>query len=186
MKASLGIIPAHAGLTNSQAPVVIISRDHPRACGAHQYFLNHRLSSLGSSPRMRGSHYYQSLWRDEDGIIPAHAGLTILHHPDSVLLWDHPRACGAHRETYEETAQSMGSSPRMRGSLLLFYDNRISIRIIPAHAGLTCCSNHRAGFRRDHPRACGAHWSMEQPHMRSPGSSPRMRGSLCIRRRKAR
>ena len=31
----LGIIPAHAGLTDKLTHVIKTARDHPRACGAH-------------------------------------------------------------------------------------------------------------------------------------------------------
>ena len=71
-----GIIPAHAGLTTRVFSFGHPSRDHPRACGAHQVNVAERDAFTGSSPRMRGS-------RDEcpnvirrRGIIPAHAGLT--------------------------------------------------------------------------------------------------------------
>ena len=51
------------------------------------------------------------------GIIPAHAGNT--ECPLSPLLpwWDHPRACGEHPVCGSWVMLSMGSSPRMRGTL---------------------------------------------------------------------
>ena len=45
---------------------------------------------------MRGSHQQEWTKMTEDGIIPAHAGLTLASLTQSLRLWDHPRACGAH------------------------------------------------------------------------------------------
>ena len=50
-----GIIPAHAGLTVEVANKMRVSRDHPRACGAHHLFGLPQIGQKGSSPRMRGS-----------------------------------------------------------------------------------------------------------------------------------
>ena len=72
----VGIIPAHAGLTQRIRNRPRSCRDHPRACGAHFARLRNTDGSKGSSPRMRGS---PKTWPDSTshlGIIPAHAGLT--------------------------------------------------------------------------------------------------------------
>ena len=71
-----GIIPAHAGLTEHDNLLRDTRRDHPRACGAHIFWLKNRKPDEGSSPRMRGS---LDIFPDvcfAPGIIPAHAGLT--------------------------------------------------------------------------------------------------------------
>ena len=72
----IGIIPAHAGLTESVKLVHARRWDHPRACGAHKLdeVLCKRLK--GSSPRMRGSLIFFKSSVAKVGIIPAHAGLT--------------------------------------------------------------------------------------------------------------
>ena len=49
------IIPAHAGLTYRCQRCESMSRDHPRACGAHFLFSSRAYAPGGSSPRMRGS-----------------------------------------------------------------------------------------------------------------------------------
>ena len=114
----IGIIPAHAGLTESVKLVHARRWDHPRACGAHKLdeVLCKRLK--GSSPRMRGSPQMCRVWRGWHGIIPAHAGLTGELRPVQIYGWDHPRACGAHMFAKGIIDSDMGSSPRMRGSLL--------------------------------------------------------------------
>ena len=73
---SIGIIPAHAGLTRRDGRHRRACRDHPRACGAHlSDGLSYQLSE-GSSPRMRGSRQCGRHGKTHRGIIPAHAGLT--------------------------------------------------------------------------------------------------------------
>ena len=71
----------------------------------------------------------------------------------------------------------MGSSPRMRGSLMSFFTVSLSGGIIPAHAGLTIHNPAMFAFGGDHPRACGAHAAAGISYLRASGSSPRMRGS---------
>ena len=71
-----GIIPAHAGLTDIIKVKNRMVRDHPRACGAHIASPFQSLATQGSSPRMRGSRFFLVFFCVENGIIPAHAGLT--------------------------------------------------------------------------------------------------------------
>ena len=91
-----GIIPAHAGLTWERLICAIAVRDHPRACGAHGGYIGSAGDKMGSSPRMRGSPLVARPWPPRPGIIPAHAGLTLVRHAAGILARDHPRACGAH------------------------------------------------------------------------------------------
>ena len=172
-----GIIPAHAGLTRCQESSSGRNQDHPRACGAHRLLRILRRACLGSSPRMRGSHTAIVVVELLDGIIPAHAGLTVGTRRWLTFMGDHPRACGAHMGTADLRYRGEGSSPRMRGSPGRIIQDSWPSGIIPAHAGLTPCRRPAIPGRRDHPRACGAHkrgWSMP---LNGGGSSPRMRGS---------
>ena len=112
----LGIIPAHAGLTFARPKLWKYSRDHPRACGAHDPAWRCPGELRGSSPRMRGSRGRRTGGHPAGGIIPAHAGLT--QHKQCPMLppRDHPRACGAHIKQFGKMELCEGSSPRMRGS----------------------------------------------------------------------
>ena len=154
---SLGIIPAHAGLTARKSRRFTIRRDHPRACGAHLNTPAFAWLFQGSSPRMRGSHRGKDKSLVRAGIIPAHAGLTRLQQSLRQFARDHPRACGAHLPALPFTTRLKGSSPRMRGSLHCLLSSKRGLRIIPAHAGLTRISSTITWPIRDHPRACGAH-----------------------------
>ena len=132
-----GIIPAHAGLTAMQLTAAIESRDHPRACGAHAAARRLTTTHTGSSPRMRGSRRKSPCMAGSSGIIPAHAGLTLVRSRSAQRLRDHPRACGAHQKIDVAVKWNMGSSPRMRGSRQERHPRQRRGGIIPAHAGLT-------------------------------------------------
>ena len=94
------------------------------------------------------------------GIIPAHAGNTILTARGPDASRDHPRACGEHPKGFEGGRDGRGSSPRMRGTHPLRAVPHIWAGIIPAHAGNT-------------PVRCRSAVSKQ-------GSSPRMRGTRCL------
>ena len=111
-----GIIPAHAGLTPGHRQAGSSPWDHPRACGAHYGYTGKARAASGSSPRMRGSRFVFHNHPSGDGIIPAHAGLTIIRADGNTSRRDHPRACGAHPCPHSSTSRRKGSSPRMRGS----------------------------------------------------------------------
>ena len=91
-------------------------------------------------------------------IIPAYAGST-----GSVMFrdnydGDHPRVCGEHGKSTLLFGFPEGSSPRMRGALLLGSDRYHDRRIIPAYAGSTSTPAERSLLLEDHPRVCGEHF----------------------------
>ena len=132
-------------------------RDHPRVCGEHSMLNAAANASTGSSPRMRGTPCKRPDRRHGEGIIPAYAGNTVSKHARDIPTGDHPRVCGEHRLHVRTACQSHG--------------------IIPAYAGNTLGSSVTVSGMRDHPRVCGEH-SISTPNVnRSPGSSPRMRGT---------
>ena len=157
-----GIIPAHAGLTLGCHLLILLGRDHPRACGAHILDSSLARREMGSSPRMRGSLVILDIAATVWGIIPAHAGLTTSAAPMPDGSRDHPRACGAHRPLRPASVSMKGSSPRMRGSRDKKWYNAHRTGIIPAHAGLTSRNKGCINCSRDHPRACGAHTKKSQ------------------------
>ena len=181
MAFTVGIIPAHAGLTFCLGVLAQGLRDHPRACGAHSKIQSETYWQTGSSPRMRGSRLQLPGRHRRLGIIPAHAGLTSLWQDHRCLQGDHPRACGAHCTTILNSLCQQGSSPRMRGSLLYAIFIFDCAGIIPAHAGLTFTPKSITAVSGDHPRACGAHHVVRQRCRHRCGSSPRMRGSHSTR-----
>ena len=172
-----GIIPAHAGNTNCSRSRKSRPWDHPRACGEHlaHWFL--LVDDWGSSPRMRGTRHGRHWASLQLGIIPAHAGNTAPVRGREAVAMDHPRACGEHHASHAHTRPTVGSSPRMRGTLHVVPIAEDRHGIIPAHAGNTNFDENTTNTRRDHPRACGEHRSFHSRHQPNMGSSPRMRGT---------
>ena len=95
-------------------------------------------------------------------------------------IWDHPRACGEHATVCAVKGGQSGSSPRMRGTLFASACCIFPPGIIPAHAGNTFPHRAPSTPYRDHPRACGEHLRFRCRSFSLAGSSPRMRGTLCL------
>ena len=70
-----------------------------------------------------------------------------------------------------------GSSPRMRGALMLCVAKSRRAGIIPANAGSTVPRLPYQSSNRDHPRGCGEHPTACSTWTSPAGSSPRMRGA---------
>ena len=121
-----------------------------------------KVNPMGSSPRMRGTLQSLALKLFPEGIIPAHAGNTHEHPRPHSERRDHPRACGEHLGFYVNALASQGSSPRMRGTLVVPRPCGRAVGIIPAHAGNTYGALRKVTNSRDHPRACGEHTAFSQ------------------------
>ena len=111
----------------------------------------------GSSPRVRGLRAPVLLRHERDRIIPARAGFTRRRRARHTLPADHPRACGVYAPTRSCDARAAGSSPRVRGLLVVRLGGVQDGRIIPARAGFTRATAGRGWRTRDHPRACGVY-----------------------------
>ena len=126
---------------------------------------------------MRGTPDFVIVKATQGGIIPAYAGNTFCKRIRCFGTRDHPRVCGEHCQTVIQTRQSVGSSPRMRGTPGLNRPTKRSCGIIPAYAGNTIINSPYNQERRDHPRVCGEHSRSTRCCRPSTGSSPRMRGT---------
>ena len=131
----------------------------------------------GSSPRLRGTLPAGCEEIILRGIIPALAGNTVTRRWPVRRTWDHPRACGEHRQTVDLLDGVPGSSPRLRGTLGWCPDHHDEWGIIPALAGNTRGGIGYRALSGDHPRACGEHLRGMRPSHSSGGSSPRLRGT---------
>ena len=74
------------------------------------------MMTVGSSPRVRGAVVCRGLCGDRLGIIPARAGSRVATYRRSIVLWDHPRACGEQYNVLLTNDSHTGSSPRVRGA----------------------------------------------------------------------
>ena len=179
------IIPARAGQTARRCRAAPERPDHPRACGANGKAFHTEENLPGSSPRVRGKRPVRVGVSAKRRIIPARAGQTPSGIADSSHRADHPRACGANSSTIKSITVPSGSSPRVRGKLVLGVVGLAGSRIIPARAGQTHVNACKLMIRPDHPRACGAN-SFQPPIIGLDyGSSPRVRGKRPRSRRTA-
>ena len=153
----IGIIPARAGFTTSQAGQRRGRADHPRSRGVYGPQRHRAPGTRGSSPLARG---LQQVRRDllrGVRIIPARAGFTLRHCPGSGLTADHPRSRGVYPRRRSPSTPGPGSSPLARG---LRADRRRpggGPRIIPARAGFTTRCSSPATRSPDHPRSRGVY-----------------------------
>ena len=134
---SCGIIPAYAGNTWKAANGIHALTDHPRVCGEHTLVRSCQRSTVGSSPRMRGTPDLLRELVDDLRIIPAYAGNTVIWFPFYFPNRDHPRVCGEHVLCLTGRSMTPGSSPRMRGTLGQTRHFAHEGGIIPAYAGNT-------------------------------------------------
>ena len=85
--------------------------------------------------------------------------------------------CGEHDPFATTLCASLGSSPRVRGTLEGEWDGGGRSGIIPACAGNTGRPKVSKRNRRDHPRVCGEHNATVRVIPTGRGSSPRVRGT---------
>ena len=124
----------------------------------------------------------QAIW---PGLIPACAGKTngFVHLGAGERA--HPRVCGENPSWKPRLNSSLGSSPRVRGKPCSLAPVTLEGGLIPACAGKTLrCWLVTVGCRA-HPRVCGENAPTVSPAIKSPGSSPRVRGKRGCRVQKA-
>ena len=146
-------------------------------CGEHETHPVTVAMTLGSSPRVRGTHDVELAVVDKRGIIPACAGNTPCDRGGDSRRRDHPRVCGEHSGTQYRIHASAGSSPRVRGTRDYIQFSKNFTGIIPACAGNTPPTGRATAQRRDHPRVCGEHCCSIVRTSGIRGSSPRVRGT---------
>ena len=90
-------------------------------------------------------------------IIPADAGSTRWNAENPSSGADHPRGYGEHADVLSPISFDPGSSPRIRGALVLMCICGKRTRIIPADTGSTLRWWAYTPNEQDHPRRCGEH-----------------------------
>ena len=152
-----GLIPAHAGKTAWDLLHNRVSGAHPRSRGENDVKTGSGLPVLGSSPLTRGKHDREIEQQRQPGLIPAHAGKTLLfvfpRHGRRLIpahagktgrrtrspphTEAHPRSRGENPGASCVTFAPAGSSPLTRGKRLSGHGTGPRHRLIPAHAGKT-------------------------------------------------
>ena len=85
--------------------------------------------------------------------------------------------CGEHTVDRPTKKDRMGSSPHVRGTLHTIVLHVAPQGIIPACAGNTYAATSTGVTCGDHPRMCGEHPVVPDPHSSMMGSSPHVRGT---------
>ena len=150
---------------------------HPRAGGEH---VNARIgasTTVGSSPRGRGTQLPGRLPGAGGRFIPARAGNTATSPSRRRRRAVHPRAGGEHEFPGSGIPRLNGSSPRGRGTRQRSLRFRAGHRFIPARAGNTPGALPSRGRGAVHPRAGGEHGNLFRSDAAADGSSPRGRGT---------
>ena len=182
--AGIRFIPAPAGNMYRTARSRCLEPVHPRACGEHSPASDRGCRKRGSSPRLRGTYLLGRVRVLNQRFIPAPAGNMTSNPPVTYIHTVHPRACGEHYRVGLTEGLVVGSSPRLRGTLIGAGRTAHDGRFIPAPAGNISAKQQLALSGAVHPRACGEH-TPANPYPRLPtGSSPRLRGT-CRRGRGA-
>ena len=94
----------------------------------------------------------------------------------------YPRVCGGATSRSLPASPATGLSPRVRGSLRVFFVLMMSLGSIPACAGEPATATAGRDCRRVYPRVCGGAGSLLSSAVLPQGLSPRVRGSRLIRK----
>ena len=173
-----GLIPACAGKTPTRPLRRHNVGAHPRVCGENIVCGGWFRCGLGSSPRVRGKLRRLQEVLGTTGLIPACAGKTFFGEAFEEEFGAHPRVCGENRGALAIARGARGSSPRVRGKLIVRAGCAARGRLIPACAGKTGLDELGYSLVWAHPRVCGENHKEKPCQTTPPGSSPRVRGKL--------
>ena len=172
------LIPAHAGKTAYTFLAVCTCGAHPRSRGENLNLVMIDEAWAGSSPLTRGKRGWPLRTGTRAGLIPAHAGKTMVVGSGLVSGRAHPRSRGENRSPSGVRVGLGGSSPLTRGKLRVHGSDGVGGGLIPAHAGKTCRPWSRTRPKRAHPRSRGENKGTDRSAYLNEGSSPLTRGKL--------
>ena len=115
--------------------------------------------------------------RRDRGSIPACAGNPPTGTADATPSAVHPRVCGEPAAFGCQMPESLGPSPRVRGTRDQLVPGLLDERSIPACAGNPRSSRGSRPKRRVHPRVCGEPAPGKGANRPAAGPSPRVRGT---------
>ena len=129
------IIPTRVGTRPVADSGVMLSPNHPHACGDKTLSSKSLKDCWGSSPRVWGQDGADRQERQEDRIIPTRVGTRGQIVKNASTNWDHPHACGDKRVLNVLMTIAQGSSPRVWGQVLTYTSVYVYCRIIPTRVG---------------------------------------------------
>ena len=172
------LIPAHAGKTYAAALARTWAAAHPRSRGENSLDLREVSLVPGSSPLTRGKLILPGDAEAELGLIPAHAGKTVVLRQLSGVSAAHPRSRGENASLALRGNAYWGSSPLTRGKPRHHRQNAHQRGLIPAHAGKTADITCIIASTTAHPRSRGENRRRPDKVPPAKGSSPLTRGKL--------
>ena len=131
------LIPAHAGKTARGPGGAALGAAHPRSRGENARLGGPITSGPGSSPLTRGKRLVGTDRFFRSGLIPAHAGKTLIRTQRPNTAVAHPRSRGENAPSSTIWTMLAGSSPLTRGKRPAYRCCPATSRLIPAHAGKT-------------------------------------------------
>ena len=173
---TVGLIPAHAGKTQSSSAWSGRAWAHPRSRGENLFHDERERRGLGSSPLTRGKLDLAVIGLSEAGLIPTHAGKTRPSTSPRARYKAHPRSCGENAELEAAPILGQGSSPLTRGKRVGFLPGYLAAGLIPAHTGKTRSGPYARWSCGAHPRSYGENVISPFAIASRKGSSPLTRG----------
>ena len=149
------LIPAHAGKTHHNSFRFTLDWAHPRSRGENLVNGEGDVEPGGSSPLTRGKRAARHPRADRRGLIPAHAGKTVLGCMWRPKTQAHPRSRGENDPGSTQPERLMGSSPLTRGKRIGSRPWASYSGLIPAHAGKTPAHSYQQARCTAHPRSRG-------------------------------
>ena len=170
------LIPAHAGKTELIPTNCQHGKAHPRSRGENSIPTGGTMRQRGSSPLTRGKPREAGTEKVRQGLIPAHAGKTLISPLISRPAGAHPRSRGENIRGPRPRNQNRGSSPLTRGKHIVGLVGAGYLGLIPAHAGKTGRFLTGSKALTAHPRSRGENDSAAKACGDLRGSSPLTRG----------
>jgi len=150
---------------------------HPHACGELAIYSIVLLAVVGSSPRMWGTLLPKPAKLVVIRFIPTHVGNSFEITIECVTDKVHPHACGELNLAQWVYCTTLGSSPRMWGTLIGVGSVGFFDWFIPTHVGNSGLFLSIPSMLPVHPHACGELEREQLPYTLEEGSSPRMWGT---------
>ena len=177
------LIPARAGSTLMLGHVLLVRRAHPRSRGEHYHKQAKQMRDRDSSPLARGTRSPAAPLHRNARLIPARAGNTYTPGVTVNAHSAHPRSRGEHNPSLTLIGAVIGSSPLARGTPAARSVSKPQLRLIPARAGNTDCSDWLSPRAPAHPRSRGEHSGAITSPSAMVGSSPLARGTRAAEER---
>ena len=130
-----GLIPAHAGKTDTGGVSTYGHGAHPRSRGENHGVQSRIVNQTGSSPLTRGKPQSEQPISGTSGLIPAHAGKTGGCRPRVPRRAAHPRSRGENLRSRLRPTWCSGSSPLTRGKPWRTGRRRLPTRAHPRSRG---------------------------------------------------